>query len=118
MTNRQLAKMYHEQGYNSRQISEMLGITRQRVHQILGKQDGVRFKVIGDTCPYKNLRAWMNKNKVSRAEFIRRMGYANDGPTAQSFSAVLRGDKQPKKDYIDLMLRVTGMTYEEMFAEG
>lgn len=117
MTNRQLANMYREQGYTHKQIGEMLGITRQRAQQLTGRQDDVHFRAVSDKCPYKNLRAWMNENKVSRAEFIRRMGYANDGPNAQTFSAVLMGRRQPKKDYIDLMLRVTGMTYEEMFAE-
>ena len=64
-----------DQGMTYQQIGEVCGVSRQRIGQILGKWNPNNFHVITDSCIYPNLRKWMNDNKVSRAEFCRRMGY-------------------------------------------
>ena len=116
MTRKTIAKALREQGFTHRQIAEALDVSRQRAAQMCGKQDSAYFQPVGDNCPYKNLREWMNKNKVSRSEFLRRMGMTTDSNNVARFSNVLRGEHQPRKDYIERMLLVTGMTFEELFA--
>lgn len=114
---REMANRLRDQGYTLEQIGQMLGISRARAGQLVARQ-GKFHVILAEHCPYVNLRNWMNANRVSRAEFIRRMGYMNDPETVIRFGCVLRGEQQPRKDYIDKMLKVTGMTYEEMFAIG
>lgn len=97
-----------------KQIGEAMGISRQRVSQICGKQDVAHFRVITD-CPYHNLRNWMNENKVSRTEFIRRMGLESNRENLARFRKIIRGENEPRKSYIDKMLKVTGFTYEQLF---
>jgi hypothetical protein len=59
----------------------------------------------------------MNENKVSRTEFLRRMGFFPYGENHTRFCKYIRGEWQPKKPYIDKMLAVTGLTYETLFEE-
>ena len=114
---REIANHLRDQGYTLEQIGLLLDISRARAGQLVAQQG--RFQAVTEKgCIYVNLRAWMNKNRVSRAEFIRRMGYTNSPDTVTRFSTYLRGEHQPKKNFIDKMLDVTGMTYEEMFKIG
>ena len=113
---RQRALELREQGMKYRDIAEQLGVSYQRVAQICGKSNPSRFRPVSDTCIYKNLKEWMNANKVSKREIIRRMGFAYHVTTEHQISSMLLGKYQPRKDYIDRLLLVTGMTYEELFA--
>ena len=117
MEKREIANHLRDQGYTLKQIAMLLDISRARAGQLVAQQG--KFTAITDEhCPFVNLRSWMNKNRVSRAEFIRRMGYLNSPTTITRFSCILRGEHQPRKDFIDKMLDVTGMTYEELFEFG
>lgn len=117
MDKREIAHHLRDQGYTLEQIGLLLDISRARAGQLVARQG--RFQAVTDKhCPFVNLRAWMNKNRVSRAEFLRRMGYMNSPETIRRFGTYLRGEHQPRKDFIDKMLDVTGMTYEEMFKIG
>ena len=99
------------------EIAQKVGVSKQRISQVLGKQD-VRYfvKIDEDACLFPNLAAWMNENKVSRMEFVRRMGYEAIPPAAVRFSDIMKGRLHPRKPYIDRMMKVTGMTYEKLFA--
>ena len=112
---RKQMQMLREQGLKYREIAEKFGCSKQYVAVVCGKCDPAHFVYIGKECVYPNLRKWMNENKVSRNEFVRRMGYAPSGRSADSFRAYIRGDAQPRKPYIDKMLEVTGLTYETLF---
>lgn len=103
------------QHYTYTQIAERVGCTHQYVAAVCGKQSPYRFSVITDNCIYPNLRKWMNDNKVSRSEFVRRMGYELAQGNQQRFSNLLRGKYIPRKTYIDKMIEVTGMPYEVLF---
>lgn len=117
MTTREKALELREQGYTYTQIAQKIGVSRQRVQQICGKQVSYMFQHIkAEACIYPNLRAWMNENKVSRNEFVRRMGYTADALNITRLSRIMKGEQHPRKYFIDLMLKVTGMPYEEMFA--
>lgn len=106
-----------DSGMTYQQIADKYGVSKQYVGIVCGKANTKAFQVIKeDGCIYPNLRNWMNKNKVSRGELIRMMGatYAHQTFTMK-LSGYMRGESEPKKGYIDNLLRVTGMTYEELF---
>ena len=115
LSKRKQMQMLREQGLKHREIAEKFGCSRQYVAMVCGKCDPAYFSPIGDDCIYPNLRKWMNENKVSRKEFIRRMGLAEFGGNHERFSKCLRGESHPRKPYIDKMLEVTGLTYETLF---
>ncbi len=104
-----------EQGLKHREIAERFGVSHQYVAMVCGTCDPRYYIHIGDECVYPNLRNWMNENKISRKELLRRIGVE---PLANNYSRLnkyLRGEAQPRKPWIDKMLEVTGMTYEVMF---
>lgn len=112
---RKQMQMLREQGLKHREIAERFGVSRQYVAMVCGKCDPAYFIPVDDKCIYPNLRDWMNKNKVSRNKFVRRMGLTTGPGNIDRFSAYIRGINQPRKPYIDKMLKVTGMTYETLF---
>ena len=116
MDKKAIARALRDQGFTYQQIADHIGVSRQRVAQICGRQSDPQFRVISESCIYKNIRWWMNLHKVSRNEFVRRMGLTADAENSLRLSRVLRGEDMPRKDYIDRMMDVTGMTYEVMFA--
>lgn len=115
MTKKEQMRLMREQGLTYREIGEALGVSKQWVATALGKQNPKNFKVVGDKCIYPNLRKWMNDNKISRSEFLRRMGYTACANNSIELRSIMNGVLQPKKSYIDKMLEVTGLTYEVLF---
>lgn len=112
---RKQMQMLRDQGLRYREIAEQFGCTIQYVAIVCGKSNPSHFVPVGSSCAYPNLREWMNKNKVSRNEFIRRMGLTIAPNNLDRFGAYIRGEAYPRKNYIDKMLEVTGLTYEELF---
>lgn len=101
-----------ENGLSYRQISEKYGVSYQSVHSAVCLVDGSYKTVISERgCIYPNLRAWLNQDRRRRDRFFECM----KGCTIREY---LKGIRQPKKDIIDKMLAITGMTYEEMFREA
>lgn len=108
-----------ERGMTYEEIGKKHGVSRQRVGQICGKWNKYCFKVIKkDGCVYVNLRDWMNTNSISRAELMRRMGYDPSGENLSNLRAVLRGNHNPRKEYIDKLIEATGLSYDELFEIG
>lgn len=112
---RKQMQMLREQGLKHREIAEKLGVSNQYVSTVCAKCDPAHFRYVDDSCIYPNLRNWMNENKITRREFLRRMGLMPYTGNYERFTSYLRGDNYPRKPYIDKMLAVTGMTYETMF---
>lgn len=115
MTKKELIIKLHDDGLSYTEIGRTIGVSRQYAATVCGKQDVAYFKPIGDTCVYPNLRKWMNENKVTRREFLRRMGLVTHDANYKRFNNILRGEGDPQKHYIDKMLEVTGLTYEVLF---
>lgn len=100
-----------------KEIAEKHGVSTQYVSVVCAGVDPKYFHVITkEGCIYPNWRAWMNNEKCSRNELLQRMGYAKVGENALNLSNYMRGLRQPRKPYIDKLLKATGMTYEVMFA--
>ena len=104
-----------KEGLKYKEIADQVGCSVQYVAQICSKGNPGHFRFVGDDCVYPNLRKWMNENKVSRKEFLRRMGLTTHPSNYERFCWYVKGKSFPRKDYIDKMLSVTGLTYETMF---
>lgn len=98
-------------GLTYREIGEKYGVSGQSVYTCCAKQGAMPKKVISfKGCIWPNLRRWLNEDR-GRAE---RFFLAMKGTTILD---ILKGIRQPKKDVIDRMIAITGMTYEELFRE-
>ena len=112
---RKQMQMLRDQGLKYREIAERFGVSVQYVSMVCASYAPERFQVIDGNCVYPNLRKWMNDNKVSRSELLRRMGITVHPNNSGRLSSYMRGQCEPRKDFIDKMLKATGMTYEKLF---
>lgn len=109
-------KALRDQGLTYQEIADRLGISRQAVNMSLAGYNPRLFRHVTETgCIYPNLRRWMNDNKVSPRELTRRIGYEPFQGNIVRTENRLRGSLEMKKSFIDGVLRVTGMKYEEAF---
>lgn len=105
-----------EKGMTYREIAKKHGVSYQAVAASVGRYAPHQFRPFtGKGCVYPNLRKWLNDNEVSRAELLRRMGMVPGGKPIATLSSYLKGECYPRKEYIDDLLRVTGLTYEKLF---
>jgi len=105
-----------ENGMTYREIAEKHGVSRQYVAQVLGKQSVPLFRY-NTSCVYPVIRKWMNENQVTIAEIVRRMDLLPIAENYIRYRDILCGKTEPKKSFIDFMIRLTGLTYEELFRE-
>ena len=106
-----------KQGMTYRQIAQKYGVTPQAVAAACAIHAPGHFKPYTETeVVYPKLCKWLNDNEVSRNEFARRMGLAPYAKNCYRVSDYFRGKNYPLKETIDKMLRVTGLTYEELFS--
>lgn len=109
-------------GMTYAEIGVKYGISRQRVGQIYGKYNKYNFKAIKESgCIYRNLRDWMNKNSVERADLLRRIyGRPVELTSAvmQKFYAILVGRSPMLEEMVGRIAIITGLTYEEVLEIG
>ena len=115
------AKMYQddrEKGLTYREIAAKYGVTYQAVACVCGKNNPNRFRYHTEKgVVYPNLRTWLNDNKVSVKELTRRLDIGTYAENCLRTRGVISGKTNPRKDYIDRLIAITGLTYEELFAE-
>lgn len=99
------------------EIAKAVGTSHQYVAMILSQQDPRYFRFITTPSPYPNFKNWMNENRISRHELLRRMGIAVHPTNVSTINRVLRGEADPRKSYIDRLIKATGMDYETLFAK-
>lgn len=104
-----------KQGMTYQEIADIFGCSRSYVGSLLGKSEECKFRPLtSKDCIYVGIRNWMNENKVSKSEFCRMIyGYAYPG-SIKRYSSIFRGHGCSKHT-IDMLLTVTGLTYEEAF---
>jgi hypothetical protein len=86
------------------------------VYQILGSQNISYFKPVTEKqCVYKGVRDWMNNTKTSFAELLRKIYGKYHTQTACRVRQYLNGKNEISMSYINAILEVTGLTYEEAF---
>ena len=104
------------EGMTIREIADKYGVSKQAVAQACGSHNVSFFRKFDEErCVYPYLRKWLNENKVSVKEFLRRCGLTSSGTISKRYAMYFRGKVYPTKLVIDQMLAVTGLTYEDMF---
>ena len=117
-TKTELYAKERESGKSVKEIAEKYGVSYQAVSQATAKiKKGYFTHYTEEQCVYPNLRNWLNDNKVTRSEFLRRIGLTPSPNNSTRLSYYFTGKNYPAKATIDKFLEITGMTYEELFLE-
>ena len=106
-----------ESGKSVIEIARMYGVSHQAVAHATAKKNNYFKRYTEENCVYPNLRKWLNDNKVTRSEFMRRMEMPTSPNNHSRISNYFTGRNYPSKATIDKFIKVTGMTYEELFWE-
>jgi hypothetical protein len=104
-----------EQGLSYAEIGKKLNYSKQRVFQIIGGTSINFFRPISkEACVYVGIRKWMNENKINRNTLTRMIWGQIEPDACGKLKRTLEG-ANCRKDIIDKLLKVTGLTYEEAF---
>jgi transcriptional regulator with XRE-family HTH domain len=110
--------MERENGLTYEEIGKKYGVSRQRVAQCCGKFQPTRFTFVTEKgCSFVNLRKWLNSQKMTTAELLKRLGLEAHKYNYQRLYCTLSGRRELKKSEIDKLIALTGLTYEQLFAE-
>lgn len=116
---KQYLESLRDKGFTYDEIGKQCGISKQRVQQIIGKESKGTFRALtADRCIYDGIRLWMNANRITVTEMTRRL-YGNTFPeNYHRTRARLCGQKHDiGKSFIDKVLAITNLTYEEAFKQ-
>lgn len=116
MVNRSQMLADRDAGMTYQQIVDKYGVSWSLVNKTIGKQNPKHFKAITEkSCVYPYLRRWMNENRVNAVRLVELMDLEPHGVTVQSLRNIMHGGN-PRKNWIDKLLKITGLTYEKLFA--
>lgn len=104
-----------ESGMTLQEVGDELGITRQRVAQLVGSIREMR-EFTKTYSIYYGIDSWMKFNRVTYARFARMLGYATSASNQRNLARRLMGKVDVSKSWIDAVLKLTGLTYEEAFS--
>jgi len=117
MGNKDIAWNMRRQGHKLSEIAKEIGVSQQRVSQILATGKDKRWfhphspmRIV-----YVGLRNWMNENMVSKTAFIIKMGYCFHATTMSRYANKLKGNGSWEIDEINKLISMTGMTFEDLF---
>ena len=102
-----------EQGKSYQYIADKFGVSRQRIHQILNCPYNRKNKT-ATLCIYKGLSEVIYNRKISVSKLSEATGINTDRVT---LGHKLKGESDFKISEIKKILKFTGMTFEECFAE-
>lgn len=121
MTNKETILSLSDEGYTYSEIARLVGVTRQYVSIVLGpKGMGLSDfrKIYEDQCIYPEFRKWWNENRMTYHKFFALLGIAYHQANINRFHVYIRGEGDPRKEYIDKMIAATGIPYERLFSTG
>ena len=105
MTKSEIYRAERDTGKTYRQIAELYGVSYQNVQQAC-----VWKPAEYGSCIYPQIKKWMNDNRVKLPEMAERMCVPD-----HSLRKALNGSASLKKEYIDALIALTGIAYEELF---
>jgi hypothetical protein len=91
------------------EVGDKFGISKQRVSQMF-PQANKKVDAAAEGCVYPNISKWMVEHRAGFASIAR-----GCGSTTPTIRYALTSGGSIRKDLIDALLRLTGMTYEEAF---
>lgn len=100
-------------GYSYQKIADRIGISKQAVQRHFGKIFDRKVVRVKNPVKYKNIINFMTENNITRHEFAEKTKLHY-----QTIGDILCGKSNLSKKTIDAILKFTGMTYEEAFAEN
>ena len=101
-------------GTNSQVVADMFELSRSRVNHIASHTTR---QITPARCRYKGLREWLNANHCTVSEFRLMLQEATTYPIHhETLRRALRGECM-KKQLIDAIIAVTGLSYEKLFGE-
>ena len=104
-------------GMSYQEIAEKYGVSKWTVQNAIANQFPQNFRQFTEVnCVYPNLRNWLNENQVTLQEFTKRLVEIGHMGNSSAVGAWFRGVCYPTKVSIDRILKVTGLTYEQLFA--
>lgn len=105
-------------GLSCQQVANKHGVSRQYVSQCcVGVFPKYFHKATKEGCVYRNLRKFINENRITKTELVRRCGLTAHGSNLEYLERFMKGQGDPRKSYIDRLLKVTGLSYEELFSK-
>lgn len=113
-------KMRNE-GATYEEIGQHFGVSRQRIHTLLGGGDFKKNAQQYTKIKYKGLKKWFRETNTTFSGFARLIGAKNTTAYIRKIQNWLteggERDRTFTIDQIKKMLEVTGMTFEELFEE-
>ena len=99
------------EGASYSDVAKKYSLSRERIRQLFSPimERDMRKR---NGCIYPNFASWLKEKDLSYNKFAEMAGISG-----QQVSLVMSGKGNPTKIWIDKILEVTGMTYEECFAK-
>lgn len=97
------------EGCTLRRVADKFGVSRQRIQQI-SPVGNIKIHMASKSCIYPNIADWMMKNKYGYTKIAKALESREN-----SIRRCLTGEIVMKKTFIDGILSLTGMKYEEAF---
>ena len=94
-------------GHTLQTVGERFGISKQGVQQMLTVTN-IRIDMAAQSCVYPNISRWMAQNGYGYMSIAKMCDIS-----PQTVQRTLSKGSDCKKSFIDKILKVTGMTYEE-----
>ena len=114
MTKTEMYLQARAQGLSCTEVAEMFGTSRQNVSFLTCKHMPKEFRGWNkDNCVYPNLRKWLNDHRMSVSVLQAKLNV----PRSTVYTFCRGENAYCAKSTIDAFLRVTGMTYAELFEE-
>ncbi len=109
MVDKEKAIAMRREGYPVVSIARFFGVNIAYIYRILPPET-IGHHPEPPKCIYEGLKDWIIERRLSVAQFARLIDRPENG-----VRLALKGDVNPRKDTIDLILNITGLTYEQCF---
>lgn len=99
-------------GMTYAEIGAALGVSKQTAFMACRENNELRRAPLYERIVYAGLKRYMEENEMAVKGLAEKTGMSN-----QNLGLILAGKHDPSKQSIDAILRATGLTYEEAFAD-